>query len=658
MNIKGIQTIATTLRGLSMDGVEKAQSGHPGAPMGLAEIGSYLFFEELCIDAQNPRWQNRDRFVLSCGHASILLYSLLCLRGFSLTLDDLRAFRQLNSRTPGHPERDSDLGIEVSTGPLGQGFANGVGFAIAERSMSARFNTKEHRIVDHFTVVIASDGCMMEGITAEAASLAGHLGLGKLIVFYDANKISIDGSTDLSFSEDVAQRFVAYHWQTLTCDGHDIQSIQKCMHSAKADTERPSLIVCRTHIGRGSVNKEGSFEAHGAPLGSEDIIQTKESLGLPSQAFFVPPEIDACQRAAQERSAKRHAAWTSDFEVWKDENPGLYAEWEERFSLPMKTAMRDIAFPHYEPGSKLATRKAGAAAIQAIANALPAFIGGSADLTGSNGVGMALVEDFQKETPLGKQFRFGVREHAMAGISNGIALYGGFVPFCATFLVFSDYLRPALRLSALMNTKVIYVFSHDSIFLGEDGPTHQPVEHLAALRAIPNLVVLRPADGEETNEAWKLALQHEGPSCIVVSRQGLQTLEKHEKDWIHSYQKGAYVQFQNDTEPKNVVLATGSELALAYEAVKLSGISARVVSVSDLCRFKQDRVLQEKLIPKHSRVFTIEAGVAQAWEYFTEAEYIISIDRFGLSGPAKELERVFGFDVETVAKRLHRGART
>ncbi len=652
MIIKDLYAIATTLRGLCMDGVEQAQSGHPGAPMGLAEIGSYLFFEELAIDAEHPQWQNRDRFVLSCGHASILLYSLLHLRGFPLGLDDLRSFRQFQSRTPGHPEHDPSLGIEVTTGPLGQGIANGVGFAIAERSLGARFNTKKHSIVDHYTVVIAGDGCMMEGISGEAASLAGHLGLGKLIVLYDANRISIDGSIDLSFSEDVAQRFDAYQWQTLSCDGHNIDDIKQCVAQAKQETNRPSLILCRTQIGKGLVTKEGDAAVHGAPVGPEEITKTKRALGLPEQSFYVPSDIEKYRKEAQNHADKRYATWSAGFEEWKQENPGLYAEWQERFHLPMETNIRDIAFPQYEVGSSIATRNAGKAAMQAIANLLPAFIGGSADLTGSNGVGIASLEDFQKDNPGGRQFRFGVREHAMAATSNGIALYGGHLPFCATFLVFSDYLRPALRLSALMNAKLVYVFSHDSIFLGEDGPTHQPIEHLAALRAIPNLVVLRPADGEETNEAWRMALLHEGPSCIVVSRQKLRRLEKHDKNWRDTYSKGAYIQFQTDENPKNVILTTGSELAIAYDAVKLLGISARIISVSDLSLLKRNKELQREILPENSRIFAIEAGIAQSWEYFTKPEYILSIETFGASGPAEKLGPAFGFDAALVAQRL------
>ncbi len=657
-NIKDIQTIANTVRGLSIDGVERANSGHPGAPLGLAELGSYLFFDAMHLDAKNPDWFNRDRFVLSCGHASMLLYSLLHLRGFDLSLDDLRAFRQLHSRTPGHPERDAALGIEVTTGPLGQGFANAVGLAIAERMLSERFNTAKHEICNHTTYAIAGDGCMMEGITSEAASLAGHLKLGKLIIFYDDNEISIDGSTDLAFTEDVAARFAAYGWHCLSCDGHDVEEIERCVYDAKNESERPSLIVCKTRIGRGSPNKEGSAAAHGAPLGSEEVLQTKKRLGISEEEFFVPETIRTLNDRAEKRSSNAYADWCGVFEEWKTENPGLYAEWKERFELSHATNLRDIAFPIYKEGQSLATRKAGQASIQAIVNLLPYVVGGSADLTGSNGTGMSGVGVFQAGSPRGRQFHFGVREHGMAAVVNGIAAHGGFIPFCATFLTFSDYLRPALRLSSLMKLRVIYVLSHDSIFLGEDGPTHQPIEHLAALRAIPGLQVWRPADGEETNEAWRAALLHEGPSCIVVTRQALPVLPKHDSSWESSYPKGAYIYYQTDDTPKNVILATGSEVPLAREAVEISGISARVISVSELQRFKSDGALQRQLIPSSAKVFTIEAGIAQSWEFFVQGTQNISIHGFGMSGAAEDLAKEFGFDAESVAERLKKQANT
>ncbi|MEM9664888.1 MAG: transketolase, partial [Bacteroidota bacterium] len=501
------QLSINTLRFLAVDAVEHAQSGHPGMPMGAAPMAYVLWTRHLQHNPNNPHWPNRDRFVLSAGHGSMLLYGLLHLTGYDLPMEQLKAFRQWGSKTPGHPENFVTAGVETTTGPLGQGFANGVGFAIAERWMAAQFNTPTETLVDHHTYGIVSDGDLMEGVAAEAASLAGHLGLGKLIYLYDDNEISIDGSTDLAFTEDVAARFEAYGWQVLdVADGNDLEAIDAALVAAKADTERPSLIVVHTIIGFGSPNKQGTAASHGSPLGPDEVDLAKQTLGWPEAAtFHVPEAVREHLAGLSERGTALEDAWTHQKNAHAEAN-----DTHEDYLTWLGGGLRDgweTAVPTFDTGTKLATRASSGHALNAIAPVLGNLIGGSADLTGSNKTAVKGWSDFQRDTPEGSYFRFGVREHAMAAICNGIALHSGLRPFCGTFLIFSDYLRPALRLSALMELPVTYVFTHDSIGLGEDGPTHQPVEHYMALRAIPNLTFIRPADANETAEAWRAALR-------------------------------------------------------------------------------------------------------------------------------------------------------
>ncbi|MBU0768500.1 MAG: transketolase, partial [Proteobacteria bacterium] len=556
-----------TIRALSMDAVQKANSGHPGAPMGLAPAAYVLWTRVMKHNPENPGWLDRDRFVLSAGHASMLLYSLLHLSGYALTLDDIKNFRQWNSKTPGHPEFGHTPGVETTTGPLGQGFANAVGMAMAERHLAARFNSPGHEIVDHYTYMICGDGDMMEGISSEAASLAGHLGLGKLICIYDDNKISIEGSTEIAFTEDVALRFKAYHWHILNVDdGNDIDAIYNAIQAAKAQTGRPSLIVLRTHIAYGSPNKQDTADAHGAPLGEEEVRLAKKSLGLPEDALFnIPDAVRHHFTQCVEAGREAEAGWQEKFQAYNKKYPDMAIKWVDAMSGFLTTGW-DEDIPEFSVSDgPIATRAASGKVLNAIASRLPTLIGGSADLAPSNKTFLNTSHEFQKDAYDGRNIRFGVREHAMGGIMSGMFLHNGLRPYGGTFLVFADYLRPALRVAAIMKIPVIYIFTHDSIAVGEDGPTHQPVEHLASLRAIPGITVIRPADASETAQAWRQAIKTTtGPVVLILSRQKLPVLTSNTiKDGLT---KGAYVLADCDGQPDIILIGTGSEVHIILEA--------------------------------------------------------------------------------------------
>jgi transketolase len=646
-----VDAIATSIRSLSMDGVQAANSGHPGLPMGCAELGALLYGEILAYNPADPQWPNRDRFVLSAGHGSMFLYSLLHLAGYDLPLDELKRFRQIGSKTPGHPEYGHTVGVETTTGPLGQGVANGVGFAIAERMSAGIYNTAEHTIVDHFTYVLAGDGCMMEGISSEASSLAGHLGLGRLIMFYDDNDISIDGSTDITFTENVGKRFEAYDWHVQHVDGYDVAGIFAATEAAKKVENKPSLIVLKTVIGKGSPNKAGTSGVHGAALGDEEIVLTRKNLGIgDDDAFFIHPDAAAYFSQYRETLTRRYDEWKTQFAAWKAKNPELAARWAATRESGV-TQVAGVTLPDFPLGEKVATRKASGKVLNAVADGMPSLVGGSADLAGSNITAMPQHGVFSTDTPAGRTINFGVREHAMGAICNALALYGGFRPFCATFMVFSDYLRPSIRLAALMGLPVTYVFSHDSIFVGEDGPTHQPVEHNAALRTIPGLDVLRPADAQETAEAWVMAAERDdGPTALVLTRQNLLTFEKADSDWKKTARKGAYIASDCDGEPEIVLVATGSEVTLALEAAGMSSRRVRVVSMISMDRFRdQDAAFRQKLLPKSARIISVEVGVSFGWEGIASGrENVFGLDRFGISGPADEVARTLGYTVENL----------
>ena len=644
-----------TIRTLAVDAVEAAKSGHPGAPMGLAPAAYVLWTKVLKHHPQNPGWPNRDRFVLSCGHASALLYSLLHLCGYDLALDEIKRFRQWGSKTPGHPEYRHTAGVETTTGPLGQGIGNAVGMAIAERHLAARFNRGSRRIVDHFTYVFCGDGDLMEGVASEAASLAGHLGLGRLIGLYDDNHVTIDGGTELSFTENVSQRFRAYGWQVLRVrDGNDLKAIRQAFMDARAETAQPSLIVCRTHIGYGSPHKQDSHEAHGAPLGADEARLTKARLGFsPEASFFIPEEALRRFRRCVERGAKAEAAWRKTFAAWARESPERAEEWRRAMDRSLPPGW-DADLPDFADGKPIATRAAFGRVLNAVAPRLPTLMGGSADLTPSNNTAIQGAADFQKGAYDGRYLRFGVREHAMGAILSGMALHGGVRPYGGTFLVFADYMRPSIRLAALMNLPVIYIFTHDSIAVGEDGPTHQPVEHLAALRAIPGLTVIRPADATETAAAWRTALQSaDGPVALILSRQNLPVLDRRKLPPADRLTKGAYVLSDAD-EPQAVLIATGSEVQLALKAQGMlseRGVAARVVSMPSWELFERmPRDYRDAVLPPAvSARVAVEAGIAMGWErYVGDSGTVVGMTGFGASAPGETVMEKFGFTAERV----------
>ncbi|MFI5338788.1 MAG: transketolase [Candidatus Methylomirabilales bacterium] len=654
------QLCINTIRMLAADAVQKAKSGHPGMPMGAAAMAYMLWTRFLKHSPANPKWPDRDRFVLSAGHGSLLLYSLLHLTGYDLTLEDLQHFRQWESRTPGHPEVGVTPGVETTTGPLGQGFANGVGMAIAERHLAAQFNRPGHTIVDHNTYAIVSDGDLMEGVSSEAASLAGHLKLHKLIYLYDDNHISIEGSTSLAFTEDVGRRFEAYDWRIQrVADGNDLSAVEAAIRAAQAETSRPSLILCRTHIGYGSPNKQDSNKAHGEPLGEEEVKLTKQKLGWPlTPTFLIPEEARQEFRKAVVRGKTWEAEWDQRFAAYAAAFPEEAARWEQYLGGKLPPGW-DAGLPAFAPGdAPLATRAASGKVLHALSPKVTNLLGGSADLAPSNNTYVQGVPEFQPGSYAGRNFRFGVREHAMGSVSNGMALHGGLRPYTGTFLIFSDYMRPAVRLAALMQAPVIFTFTHDSIGLGEDGPTHQPVEHLAALRAIPGLSVIRPADASETVEAWRVALTHSGPTCLILTRQNLPVLDRARMQPSGGVARGAYVLADPQPgTPQIILIATGSEVAVAVGAQKIlaeKGVATRVVSMPSWDLFeRQPQSYRDSVLPPTvtARV-AIEAAVPLGWhKYVGPAGDIVGMTRFGASAPGSVNFEKFGFTPENVAAR-------
>lgn len=653
--------IANAVRALSMDAVQQANSGHPGAPMGMADLAEVLWNDFLSHSPANPQWANRDRFVLSNGHASMLLYSLLHLSGYDLPLAELKNFRQLHSKTPGHPEYGYAPGVETTTGPLGQGIANAVGMALAERTLGAQFNTAEHTIVDHHTWVFLGDGCLMEGISHEACSLAGTLGLGKLIAIYDDNGISIDGEVEGWFTDNTPQRFESYGWHVIPgIDGHDSEAIKAAIEAAKAETGKPTLICARTTIGFGSPNKQGKESSHGAPLGADEIILAKEQLGWQYGAFEVPNEIYSAWDA-REAGEQREAAWQETFNAYRAANPDKAAEFERRMAgaLPANWESEANAFIHsvVEKGETIASRKASQNALNGFGPLLPELLGGSADLAGSNLTiwsGSKVVHD----DPAGNYVNYGVREFAMTAMTNGVCLHGGFKPYSATFLMFSEYSRNALRMSALMKLSNIFVFTHDSIGLGEDGPTHQPVEQTATLRLMPNMSVWRPCDAVESAIAWKAAVERsDGPSCLIFSRQGLPHQER-TAEQLANVSRGGYILHEPDTAPAALIIATGSEVGLSMEAAAMlakEGVAVRVVSMPSTDTFDaQDQAYRDAVLPPSLTArMAVEAGMPDLWRKYVGLEGdVMGISTFGESGPAGEVFKHFGLTAEALSSRV------
>ncbi len=659
-----------TIRILSADAVQQANSGHPGMPMGTAAMAYTLWTRYLKFNPADPNWFDRDRFVLSAGHGSMLLYSLLHLTGYDLPLDELKRFRQWGSKTPGHPERGHTPGVEVSTGPLGQGFSNGVGMAIAEAWLAARFNRPGHNILDHYTYAICGDGDLMEGITSEAASLAGHLQLGKLIYLYDQNHISLAGATNLTFTEDVAARFNAYGWHTQSViDGNNTAEVARAIEAAQKETSRPSLILVHTHIGYGSPKKQDSFSSHGNPLGEEELQATKKALGWPTMdKFYLPQAAVDHFREALPKGAAAQKAWSAKFEAYRKDFAKEAAELERLISgkLPEDWA---ADLPKWKPSDKaIATRAAGGEVMNALAKHIPNLIGGSADLNPSTNTALKGMGDFQPAESQGpgtqgavggewdyggRNVAFGVREHAMGAAVNGMAAHGGVLPFSATFLVFSDYMKPSIRLGALSKLKAFYVFTHDSIGVGEDGPTHEPVEQLAGLRAIPGLTVIRPADATETAEAWAYAIEHDGPTLFALSRQNLPHLDRTSAQEPGA-SRGAYILSEpTGGAPEVILIGTGSEVSLcvkAQETLAAQGVRARVVSMPSWNLFEaQDEAYRDRVLPPAlKKRVSVEAGASQGWHRWVSEGVIIAIDRYGASAPGEEIMKNLGFTAENV----------
>lgn len=650
---KKYEIAANALRILAIDMVQKANSGHPGLPLGAADIVTVLFADIMKYYPAKPTWANRDRFILSAGHGSALLYALLYLCGYDISIEDLKRFRQLNSITPGHPEYHPEIGIEMTTGPLGQGISTAVGIALAEKWLATRFNKPEYPIFDHYTYVLASDGDIMEGISHEAAALAGHLGLGKLIVLFDDNRITIDGETSLATSENVGQRFGAYGWHVQHVNGHDYSEIHSALHEARLINDKPSIILCRTHIGYKSPRQD-TPKVHGEPLGEDGVAATRAALGWPDSTPFVVDQ--SCSELFVQGALRGKAAW----ENWQS----LMAEYQTKYTddaemleqlfsgrLPKNWDEELIDFTNEKP---IATRAASGMVLEQLIDRLPNLIGGSADLSGSNKTRPKHIDSIQRDNYKGRYIHYGVREHGMGAIMNGLALHG-LRPYGGTFLVFSDYMRPAIRLAALMGLPVIYVFTHDSIGLGEDGPTHQPVEHLAALRAIPNLVVIRPADGNETVAAWKVAIERKtGPTAIILSRQSLPQITPKNND----LKFGAYVlQYEKEEKPDVNVIATGSEVSVAVNVGKLlkaEGIDVRIVSMPSVELFQEmDEDYKKEVIPQNVFTATIEAGTTTCWQGILGTDNLhFGVDTFGASAPYKLLYKQFGLDAESVAKKI------
>jgi transketolase len=648
----------TTIRTLAMDAVQQANSGHPGTPMALAPVVHLLFTRYLQHNPANPSWPDRDRFVLSCGHASMLLYSVLHLTGYDLRLEDLESFRQWGSRTPGHPELGETPGVEMTTGPLGQGCGASVGMALAEAHLAARFNRPDHTVIDHRTWVLCSDGDLMEGVSSEAASLAGHLRLGKLVWIWDNNHITIEGTTGLAFSEDVERRFEAYGWRVLRVDDvNDLAALAATLESALAGTDRPTLIAARTHIAFGAPTKQDTSDAHGAPLGEEEVRATKRGYGWPEDAhFLVPDEVrERCLQTERGRAAE--AAWSERVKVWRSRYPELADEWQRRLERRLPDGWQAV-LPVFEADAKaVATRAASGKVLNAIAGELPELVGGSADLAPSCKTLIAGSEAVRAESKAGRNLHFGIREHAMGAVLNGMSLHGGIRPFGSTFLVFADYMRPSIRLASIMGQPVIYVFTHDSIWVGEDGPTHQPIEQVASLRVIPNLVVIRPADANETAAAWGVAVERrDGPTALALSRQSLPVLAATGELARAGVARGAYVLERGGESPDVVLIATGSEVSLASAAAPRlaeQGVAARIVSMPSWELFAgQPDDYRAEVLPDGVPRLAVEAGVTFGWrQWVGDSGDVLGLDRFGASAPGKVVAAQLGFTVEAVVER-------
>lgn len=656
--------LANAIRALSMDAVEKANSGHPGAPMGMADISEVLWNDFLRHNPANPKWIDRDRFVLSNGHGSMLLYSLLHLTGYDLPLEELKNFRQLHSKTPGHPEYGDTPGVETTTGPLGQGLANAVGMAIAEKNLAAEFNRDDFDIINHYTYVTVGDGCLMEGISHEACSLAGTLQLGKLICLYDSNQVSIDGDVSGWFTDDTAARFEAYGWHVIRdIDGHDADAVKAALVEARQITDRPSFLCCHTIIGWGSPNKQGTAACHGAALGKEEVALARKQIGWHYDAFEIPAEYYSAWDA-RERGAQMEAEWQSRYDGYKNKHPELAAEFERRIQprLPesWESTTADFIRTVNEKAESIATRKASQNTLEAIGPVLPELIGGSADLTGSNLTQWSGTRVISSKPEAGNYIFYGVREHAMAAINNGISLHGGYIPYGGTFLMFSEYARNALRMAALMKVRNIFVFTHDSIGLGEDGPTHQAVEQAATLRLMPNMSVWRPCDTVETVVAWKAAIERlHGPTSLLFSRQGLGHIER-TTEQIDNIQRGAYVLLGNDAEPEVIVIATGSEVELAYnvcQRLNRQGRKIRLVSMPSTDVFDtQDQAYRDNVLPPACRKrIAVEAGVTDYWRKYTGLDgQVLGIDRFGESAPAADVYNYLGITESALAELIEK----
>jgi transketolase len=656
------QLAINTIRCLSMDAVQKANSGHPGLPMGAAAMAYVLWTKFLKYNPRNPRWPNRDRFVLSAGHGCMLLYSLLHLTGYNISLDDIKQFRQWGSKTPGHPEYSLDDGIETTTGPLGQGFGNGVGMAIAEKYLAAHFNRPGHILVDYKIYALVSDGDLMEGVSSEAASLAGHLGLDNLIYLYDSNLVSLEGPTEWAFTEDVGKRFEAYGWFVQhVSDGNDLAAVEKALLAAEREKGQPSLIIVRTHIGYGSPHKQDSYQAHGSPLGEEEVKLTKQNLGWPVEpAFYIPPQALAHFRKAIERGKQLEEEWQKRLQAYQRTYPQLAAEWDRYVHGEIPEGWQS-KIPIFKPSDgSLATRQASGQVLNAIASSLPTLVGGSADLNPSTDTYLKGFGDFQKGSYGGRNLHFGVREHAMGSIVNGLAL-SGLIAYGATFFNFSDYMRPTIRLAALEGAHSIFVYTHDSVFLGEDGPTHQPIEHLPSLRAIPNLCLIRPGDANETAVAWRVAIEHKGgPVVLVLTRQKLPVIDRERYASAEGLTRGAYVLADTPGEGRGVLLiATGSELSLAIEAfeeLRNEGLAARVVSMPSWDLFeKQPQKYKDEVLPVHFTArLAIEAASPLGWERYVGPQgAVIGLNRFGASAPYQVIAEKLGFTKAHVVAKAH-----
>ena len=649
-----------TLRLLAVDAIQKAKSGHPGMPMGCAPIAYLLYSKIMKHNPANSKWLNRDRFILSGGHGSMLLYGILHLSGYNVSLDDLKNFRQWKSKTPGHPEYGSTDGVETTTGPLGQGFTNAVGMAVAQNHLAAMFNKDDYKILDHFIYAEAGDGDLMEGISHEAASFAGHNKLGKLIVFYDNNSITIDGSTSLSTSDDVEKRFEAYNWQVLhVSDGNDLEQLEAAVKEAQSEINKPTIIITKTVIGYGSPNQHGTSKIHGTPLGDEEIRLTKKNLGFPEdKSFYVPDEVYKHFAPLKEKGQSYEDEWNKMFEEYEKEHPKDAKLFKDLMNGNFGDEWK-AKLPKFENyGEEMATRKASGMVLNEIASELPTLFGGSADLTPSNNTDLKGYEDFTPSTQYGRYIRYGIREHAMAGIMNGIAIYGGTIPYGGTFMVFSDYLRGSLRISSISKIKPIFVFTHDSIGVGEDGPTHQPVEHLAALRSIPGMILLRPCDANETSEAWKFAIEHKNsPVALALTRQNLKIIDRKKYANQEGLQKGAYILLDTDGTPELIIIASGSEVNLALEAAEklnAEGTKTRVVSFPSWEIFEmQSDEYKETVLPNNVRArIAIEAGISQGWHKYVGLDgEIIAVDKYGSSAPQKTVFEKYGFTVENVLEK-------